>query len=304
MPSNPIQRKSRTAFLLGVLVTLIVAIVVAGIVYITVIRKNEDEQEKKVFAYVYALSQDVKAGEEINSAMVKEVKVEVSAAPTDSIASKTQDSEGNLKTLGFSYSGYKSKINLNSGTILSTSMLYEGEQVQDSERLVEYNMITLPMDLEIGDYVDVRLMLPDGQDVIVISKKEIKNLFGDTVSFYLTEDEILMMNSAIVDAYIMTASDIHIAKYIEPGLQTKTQLTYVPTNEAINLMNANPNITSDAKLTLANRFANSSTVREGINSQESQYSEERKNNLETSIQKQIENAKEAREAYLSGLSGY
>lgn len=304
MPSNPIQRKSRTAFFLGVLVMLIIAIVIVGVLYVVVFRKDKEASKEEVVAYVYALKQDVRAGSEIDMSMVQEVKVGATAAPTDSIASKTKDSNGNLKNLGFSYGGYKSKIDLKAGTILSTSMMYEGDEIQDSERLVEYNMITLPMDLDIGDYIDVRLMLPNGQDLIVTSKKQVKNIFGSTISLYLTEDEILMMNSAIVEAYIMTASNLHITKYVEPGLQAKPQLTYVPTNEVITLININPNITSEARTVLANRIANGASVRDGINTQTSQYSEDRKNNIESAIQKQIEAAKTARESYLSGLSGY
>ncbi len=31
----------------------------------------------------------------------------------------------------------------------------------------------MPMDLVTGDYIDIRLMLPNGQDFIVVSKKEV-----------------------------------------------------------------------------------------------------------------------------------
>ena len=199
-------------------------------------------------------------------------------------------------------SGYKSKINLSQGTILSMSMLYEGEQLKDGERLIEYNMITIPMDLEVGDYIDIRLQLPNGQDLIVVSKKEVKNMFGNTISLYLTEDEILMMNSAIVEAYIMIASNIYAVEYIEPGNQTATQLTYVPIPETQQLINANPNITNEAKNALYSRF--STDVRTGLDTETGKYFEDELDNLEEGFEAQIEAAREAREAYLSGLEGY
>ena len=281
---------------------LIIAIVVVGILYVTIIKKEQDEKKEEVIAYVYSLKQNVNAAQEITPSMVQEVKVTGITTAVDFIPAKTQDSEGNLKSTAMPF-GYKSKIALSQGTILSYSMLTETEPIQDSERLVEYNMLTLPMELDIGDYIDIRLQLANGQDLIVISKKEVKNLFGNTISLYLTEEEILMMNSAIVEAYIMPASNIHVIEYIEPGIQSAIQLTYVPTTEVQQLINSNPNITNDAKNSLQSRFTEE--VRTSLNTQTGQYtSQEQLGNIETGIQEQIEAARKAREAYLSGLEGY
>ncbi len=302
MPSNPIQRKSRNSFILGLLVMLIIAIIVVGVLYIAFFRDSDTTVSKEeVVAYVYALTKDVASGQEITLDMVQEVKVTGAAAPIDSIPAKIQDSNGKLQTSPMLF-GYKSKINLSQGTILSLSMLNEGEELKADERLVEYNMLTLPMDLYVGDYIDIRLTLPNAQDLIVVSKKEVKNIFGNTVSLYLTEDEILMMNSAIVEAYIMTASNLYAVKYVEPGTQTATQLTYVPTTEVQQLINVNPNITSEARVKLQTRFTEE--VRTGLNAQTSQYINDSLSNIEDGIQEQIEAARKARESYLSGLSGY
>ncbi len=37
-------------------------------------------------------------------------------------------------------------------------------------------MLELPIDLQNGEYIDVRLRLGTGQEFIVISKKEVKNV--------------------------------------------------------------------------------------------------------------------------------
>jgi len=301
MPINPIQRKSMTSFFLGVLVMLIIAVIIAGVLYITVFKKDKEDEKKEIIAYVYALNQDVVSSQEITLDMVQEVKITGVTSSLDLIPSQIQNAEGKLMKSPM-ISGYKSKINLSQGTILSMSMLYEGEQLKDGERLIEYNMITIPMDLEVGDYIDIRLQLPNGQDLIVVSKKEVKNMFGNTISLYLTEDEILMMNSAIVEAYIMIASNIYAVEYIEPGNQTATQLTYVPIPETQQLINANPNITNEAKNALYSRF--STDVRTGLDTETGKYFEDELDNLEEGFEAQIEAAREAREAYLSGLEGY
>lgn len=302
MAINPIQRKSRNSFFLGVLVMLIIAVAVGGLLWATVIKKDKEAEKQEVIAYVYALNQEVLSGQEITSDMVQEVKLTgVTASALDLIPSKIQGSDGKLSNSPMVF-GYKSKINLSQGTVLSMSMLYEGEQLQDSQRLVEYNMLTLPMELDIGDYIDIRLKLSNGQDLIVVSKKEVKNIYGNTVSLYLTEGEILMMNSAIVEAYIMTASNMYAIKYVEPGNQVAAQLTYTPTGEVQRLINSNPNITNEAKNSLASKF--SEEVRTSLNTETGQYVEDRLTNIEEGIQTQIEAARAAREAYLSGLEGY
>ena len=110
------------------------------------------------------------------------------------------------------------------------------------------------------------------------------------------------MNSAIVEAYIMTTSNLYIARYTEPGMQEASKPTYVPTQEVQNLIASDPNISSEARTTLTNRYI--SGLRDGyINTQLEQYAEERKLNLETKVLEQIESARTARENYLSGLSG-
>jgi len=302
MPSNPIQRKSRNAFFLGVLVMLIVAIILAGVLYITVLKKPEQQGTEEVVAYVYALNQNVNSGQEITPDMVQEVKVAGIASAVDLIPAKIANADGSLQT-SYMPSGYKSKIALGKGTILSFNMLTQEEQLQNSTRLAEYNMLTLPMDLYAGDYIDIRLTLPSGQNLIVLSKKQIKDIFGDTITLYLTEEEMLMMNSAIVEAYIIPASNLYAIKYIEPGIQEAIQLTYVPTTEVQQLMNINPNITNEARIALQSRFTNE--VRTELNIQTGQYSAEQKNSsIETGIKEQIEAAKAARQSYLSGLTGY
>ncbi len=64
------------------------------------------------------------------------------------------------------------KVDLKANTILTTSVIAKSDEIStDSLRYVEYNMITIPVTLNIGDYIDIRLRLPNGQDLIVVSKK-------------------------------------------------------------------------------------------------------------------------------------
>jgi len=165
-------------------------------------------------------------------------------------------------------------------------------------------MITMPTTLDIGNYIDIRLRLPNAQDLIVITKKEIVNIYDTTVGLYLTEEEIVLLNSAIVEAYIMTSSELYMATYVEPGMQGQAIYTYSPTAEVVALIQSNQNIVFEAREAIVNRYNGSGAVRNPINNSLGQYAEEAKGNVEQGMQEQIEAARKAREDYLSELNGY
>ena len=295
MAVNPMQKKARNSFLLGMIITLIVCAIIGVILYIAVIGpENKASKEKGTATKAYALNRDVKSGQEITADMLSTINTYSNLIPQNYIDSTIVANVGNGKKV-------IAKVDLYKNTILTASTVTTEENtVTKDVRTMEYNMLTLPINLTIGDYVDIRITFPDGQDFIVIAKKEIKNIQGNTVTFDMSEADIVMLNSAIVESYIMKASNIYIAKYVEPGMQEKAANTYVPTAEVIRLIETDSNIVSTAKNELTSRF--DANIRNQMNSTVNQYSEQGLTNVEEGIQKQIEDAKKAREEYLSSLA--
>ena len=295
MAVNPMQKKARNSFLLGMIITLIVCAIIGVILYIAVIGpENKASKEKGTATKAYALNRDVKSGQEITADMLSPINTYSNLIPQNYIDSTILTSvESGKKVVA--------KVDLYKNTILTASTVTTEENtVTKDVRTMEYNMLTLPINLTIGDYVDIRITFPDGQDFIVIAKKEIKNIQGNTVTFDMSEADIVMLNSAIVESYIMKDSNIYIAKYVEPGMQEKAANTYVPTAEVIRLIETDSNIVSTAKNELTSRF--DANIRNQMNSTVNQYSEQGLTNVEEGIQKQIEDAKKAREEYLSSLA--
>ena len=143
---------------------------------------------------------------------------------------------------------------MNKNTVITIDTISKStEKTTDDLRKVEYNMLVLPSQLESGEYIDVRLAMPSGQDYIVVSKKqvEIPQINGvdseDTIWLKLTEDEIITMNSAIVDAYKSIGSTLKVVTYTEAGMQDAAIPTYVPTGDVMQLINSDPNIIQKAK---------------------------------------------------------
>lgn len=295
MAVNPMQKKARNSFLLGMLVTFLVCAIIGAILYILiVVPENKAKSERGVAKVAYTLNKDLKSGEEITVTSLTRVDTYENLAPKNCISDE-QINEINRQ-------GKKviAKIDMYKNTILTSSTVTTEENgISNDLRKMEYNMLTLPININAGDIVDVRITFPNGQDFIVLSKKEIKSIQGNTVTFYLTEEEILMLNSSIVESYIMKASNIYIARYTDPGMQEKATITYTPTSEVIKLIETDSNIVNTAKDELGARF--NIEVRGQMNTSINQYSQSALTNIEEGIQKQIEDAKKAREEYLTSL---
>lgn len=306
MASNPMQKKSRNAFLGGMLLMLIIAAIIIVILFMTLKKdtQKKQEEEETTQTYVYRLNTSVKSGETITSSMVTSVLVNAEAVPTGAVAAKTKITENGKDTWKdrtFDYVGYKSKIDLDAGTIIADNMLYEVE-LKDSERIQEYNMLQLPIQLEIGEFVDIRLLMSNGQDYIVVSQKEVIDITSSTIWLQLSEEEILLMSNAIVESYISPASTLYVAKYVEPGTQNAATITYIPSAEVINLINQDSNIVQSAREALVSKYQNSSLLRGHIQTELNKYEDEEKlTNIEENMQEAREKAKEEREEFLYGI---
>lgn len=311
MPSNPMQRKVRNSFIAGIFVMLLIVLIVGAAVFFLIVKPKMDKakEEEQQIAYVYRLKKgfSVSSGQEITSNMVEEVEIPITTNTTDFFQAKRQGSDGKLTSVAFA-GGYTSKVDLVEGTILTKSILNEADEetLGDSTRYVEYNVITMPTTLEVDDFVDIRLRLPNSHDLIVISKKQVMNLYGQTIGLNLSEEDILILNSAIVETFVMNGSaELYLAKYVEPGMQEKATYTYSPTGEVIELIQSDPNIVSTARDAIAEKYRNSGTVRNPINNRLNQYTQEEINgSITEGMQAQIEAARKARESYLSELEGY
>lgn len=301
MATNPMQRKARNSFLLGMLIMLLITGIIIGLLGFQLVKiKREEQQEKASLVTVYVLNKDVDSGQEFQQSDLTTTQVIKSNAPTDYL---TPSDLGDKNM---------AKINLTSGTVLSKEMVYtEDEDVGNDVRKQEYNMIILPADLETGDFVDVRITFPSGIDYIVVSKKqvEIPNIGGvdstDTVWMNLTEDEILAMSNAIYEAYQLTGSKLYINKYSEPGMQEAATPTYPVKREVLQLIEGNPNIVNEAKNALYTRYNDSQATQRTdiINRELENAGEQGQTNIQTKVEESITNSKSTRQQYLNSLAG-
>ncbi len=362
MATNPMQRKARNSFLLGMLVMLLISGVIIALLFMQLMGKMKEEKEELANSYTaYVLNQDVKAGQTITEDMYVTKTVNKALVPSNATSDLSiiqnyalKDKEGNAVTTEYrtangetvatmyitlnntkyevkkeeetdSYyitrNGQKeyldlvsapliAKVNMKKNTLITTDLLSQGT-VKDDIRRQEYNVVIMPLDLSTGDYIDIRLMLPNGQDFVVVSKKEVEipSVGGvdssDTMWVNLSEDEILHMSSAIVDAASLNGAKIYATKYTDPGIQNASTPNYVVRDAVSKELQADPNILASAMETLRARYnaidtGTMNAYRENaLNSQGDQI----QTNLETKMEESITNSKTTRKDYLEGLTG-
>ncbi len=361
MATNPMQRQARNSFLLGMVVTLLIAAIIVALLFMQIKKLNEKiKADEAATKSVYVLNKDIKSGQVITADLfsLKTVKADgVPANATSDITTLLQnyslcdkagndiytDSEGNLfmnaengskvtvnkdDTTGNYYTqaanGTKTyiettekplvaKIDMKANTVLASSFIARSDDIDTADvRQQEYNSFVLPVDLFTGDYVDIRLLLPSGQDYIVTSKKMVTvpdvdgEYLADTVQMKMSEDEILTMSNAIVEAYKIEGAKLYATKYTDAGSQDASTPTYVVNDEVAKLIEADPNIVSKAMSALSARYnANNGALKtmrsQGINSALSNYGKDE--NVPDKVEESITSTKEARQQYLQSLTG-
>ena len=298
MATNPMQRKARNAFLLGMLLTLLITGLIIAFLFMQLLNMKKAEQElEQSYIKVYVLSKDIKSGGEITLSDLKQTEVVKTNAPKDYLT-PSDLGEKNI-----------AKIALTAGTVISKEMVYvDEEQTGNDIRKEEYNMIVLPSQIQTGDYIDVRIRFPNGQNFIVVSKKqvEIPQIAGidseDTIWMELSEDEILMMSNAIVEAYRVKGTELYATTYSEPGIQEAATPTYLINKDVMAAVEANPNIVTEAKNALYSRY-NVQIRNDYINSVINSAGDQGQTNVETKVEESITNSKSTRKEYLDSLSG-
>ena len=361
MATNPMQRKARNSFLLGMLVTLLIAgVIIAFLVIQLKNRIDKEKAEMQASVQVYTLKQDVSSGQVITTDMLSKQSVNKNLVPSNATSDISvienyalQDKEGNniytkvdnnqpklyinknnreyevkqeeetenyyiTKNNDKEYLELDSvplvaKVTMKKNTVITTEVLSKADNlIQDDVRKQEYNMIILPTDLTTGDYVDIRVMFPNGQDFIAVAKKEVEIPVidgvesSDTIWINLSEDEILHMSCAIVDSAQVKGAKIYATKYTEAGMQNAATPTYPANESTLQLLQNDSNVVEKAMSAIRTRYSNgnSAELRNNyINSSINNEGDQAKSNLELNIEESITNSKKSRKQYLDSLSG-
>lgn len=114
MATNPMQRKARISFILGMLVMLLISSVIIGFLFMQLMQKNKKEEEEQAQnAKAYVLNQDVSSGQIITKDMLTLQTVNRTLVPSNATSDLSiidnyslQDKEGNEIGTLYDENGY------------------------------------------------------------------------------------------------------------------------------------------------------------------------------------------------------
>ena len=134
-------------------------------------------------------------------------------------------------------------VDVKAGTEITKNILDNADE-QKYLKEAEISFCYIPDNISEYDYVDVRLRFPDGTDYIVSSKKKVIGIDAarEKLYFYLSEEELLLLDSAFFDTLNFVGSELYLTKYIYPEKESPSVVNYIPTIPLNELIKDNPNI--------------------------------------------------------------
>lgn len=243
------KKKKDQSWLIVIILLFVLVFVIAGSFFLL---KDAKEKESTLKAaadnvqaildsntqMLYVVTDDVTAGTVLEMGVNVELQECITALPE--LLYITEEDLG--KTL---------IVDLDAYTPIMINMVTDAN-LEPDVREIEIGVAALMLNQQINDYVDLRIVFPNGADYIVASKLKVKQLFLENSLFYtdMDEGEILTLSSAIVDAYTNTGTKLYLTKYVEPNLQEESKPNYPVSETTLALMASDPNIVAVAADTL------------------------------------------------------
>lgn len=204
----------------------------------------------------YVLTKPVRVGDIIEEDMLQEVSVPEKIAYTNKeVEVETTDESGNTvvttenqRTMNLVLNkndilGKKFRTELDEGAIILTDFVVD-ETVENSQRFYHLLLDDYPVDIQEGDYIDIRILLTYGEDFIALPHKRVEklDLENGLFTFIFNEEEINIYNSMLLDYAMYPTVKIYALKYIDSTQQTSAQSYYPINNNIAEMVAINPNI--------------------------------------------------------------
>lgn len=207
--------------------------------------KTEVSEYRKRFAssnigMAFCLKNEKKAGEVIRESDLAMVNL---SGDTKTLLPevKAQDLVGKLV-----------KVDLKEGSMLTEQVVGEKETAGNDVRRITFTRISYAKDLKKGEYADIRISFPNGEDYIVVRHKKIlkvgnaaieekDEMEGNALSLFMSETELLRVSSALVDTEQYEGAYVYAVPYRDT-FQEASQITYPVNMQVFSLMGWDPNV--------------------------------------------------------------
>lgn len=233
------NKKLFTGILIGLIVLALVAVgafQVLNLKKALAAKDGEIQQLSQVIesigqlTTVYVMRAEVQAGKEIVETDLEPVTVPVSMA---------SNAITDLNTVKGKYY----KTSLTPGSLLLADLVME-DKLDPSMRLYDIVTDENPLGLRPGDYVDIRISMPLGEDFIAMSHKRVHEINNGILKLAVNEQDIHIYNSMLVDKILYPGTRIYAVEYIEPGSQQPASKYYPISKNVLAIAEKDPNLLS------------------------------------------------------------
>lgn len=253
-----------------ILIIVLVLFLIIGGVFFYMFKTDMEEQLAAKDSEISALEGDIAAIGELVPAytvaadvpsgkMIEETDLVLIDVPLSMATNLVQDSSELV--------GKHFKIGMTAGSVITVDCVYE-EVIVDDMRYYDLMVDVLPIGLQEGAFVDIRLKFGSGADYVGISHRQVVEINGNCLKLILTEEDIQTFSSMLVDMLVFS-SDYHFeedlnkngqiddgeefeidavgaylyaVEYVEGGIQEKSTKTYGPSEVVQAIMSKDPNI--------------------------------------------------------------
>ena len=227
----------------GILIALAIILVLASAITIFTLYKKTKAQEEQIGVLTDQINQ-----------MAQEDLVDVIVAKTP-IKAGTMVDENQLQTRKWDRK-YLSEnmvtdINLIKDKIWKIDVSTDGpitadmiakEEYGPTDRLQLVIVDAVTPSLEVGDYIDIRMVTPYGINYIVMSKKRVTNIYESGIEVVMSEAELMVYSGLLIDQYMNPGTMVYTSKYLDPTLQKSNYTMYVPPQDILEYMKVNANM--------------------------------------------------------------
>lgn len=238
--------KDTKKLLLVIAIVIFSAAITSG-VWFYVNQKESKKYETKIEALsaelaqwgtpttVYTVAATVKSGDEVTAESLVPMKLPSTCVTPDMVVN-TSDIIGKFY-----------KIALANGVPVTQSLFME-ETVTADVRDVDITVSRWTVGLTVGDYVDINITMPYGDDYIVIPRKRVYAVNENTIKLHMSREEWHKYQGALVEYYLNSAygATVYAQKYVEPGLQTEAVPYYAVPENILAIIQKDPNVVDKA----------------------------------------------------------
>lgn len=208
----------------------------------------------------FTVSTDVKMGQEITETNIVPIQV-----PTSMSNGLVLDKAELI--------GKHFKLDLTAGTALNKDAIYE-EELTDDMRLVDVVLHTIPVGLKVGQFVDVRIALPLGEDFIAIPHKKVAAINAGVLKLVVNEQDIHTYNSMLIDSLLYPGTQMYAVEYLEGGVQKAADAFYPVSKNILAVAQKDPNLLTAIKSDILTRRTALETGLEAMQTEETKKSRE------------------------------